>query len=84
MYGHTSTSSVSEILDLRSVDWPPCSKKAKHYVSLNCSPKSLKSKQKPSPKYYFSMKHSVKAYADDATMISDSLEVHASVLQQVD
>jgi len=30
------------------------------------------------------MEHSIKAYADDATLISDSLEVHASVLQQVD
>ena len=30
------------------------------------------------------MEHSVKAYADDATLISDSLKVHASVLQQID
>ena len=83
MYEDTSTS-VSEILNLRSVDWLPCSKRAKRYVSLNCSPKSLKSKQKPSPKYYSSMEHLVKAYADNATLISDSLEVHASVLQQID
>ena len=32
------------------------------------------------------MEHAVKAYADDATLISDSLEVHVSVhvLQQID
>ena len=84
VYEDTSTSSVSEILHLRSVNWLPCSKRAKRYVSLNCFPKSLKSKQKPSPKYYSSMERSVKAYADDVTLISDSLKVHASVLQQID
>jgi len=84
VYEDTSTSSVSEILNLRSVDWLPCSKRAKRYVSFNCSPKTLKSKWKPSPKYYSSIEHSVKSYADDATLISDSLEIHASVLQQID
>jgi len=34
----------TEILNLRSVDWLPCSKRTKHYVSFNCSPKILKSK----------------------------------------
>ena len=29
------------------------------------------------------MEHSIKAYADGVTLISDSLEVHASMLQQV-
>ena len=62
------------------IGWLPCSKRAKHYVSRNCSPKSLKSKQKP---YYSSMEHSVKAYADDVTLISDSLKVHVSALQQI-
>ena len=52
------TSSVSEILNLRSVNWLPCSKRAKCYVSF---PKTLKSKWKPFP--YSSMEHSIKVYA---------------------
>ena len=39
---------------------------------------------KPSAKHYLSSEHSVKGYADDATSISNSLDVHISVLQQVD
>ena len=39
---------------------------------------------KPSPKIYSSSEHSVKAYADDVTLISDSLKAHVSVWQQVD
>ena len=60
----------------------PCSRRAKRFVSLECTPKS--SKWKSSPKLYSSGEHSVKAYTDYATLISDSLEAHISVLQQVD
>ena len=84
VYDDTPTSTVSEMVDLSSVDWIPCSKRAKRFVPLNCTPKSLKHKLKPSFKFYSSSEHCVKAYADDATLISDSLEAHVSVLQQVD
>ena len=40
---------------------------------------SHKDKWKPSPKFYSSSEHFVKAYADDVTLISDSLEVHVSL-----
>ena len=39
---------------------------------------------KPSARHYLSSEHSVKGYADDATLISNSLDAHISVLQQVD
>ena len=84
VYDDTPTSTVSEMVDLSSVDWIPCSRRAKRFVSLDCTPKSLKHKLKPSLKFYSSSEHCVKAYADDATLISDSLEAHVSVLQQVD
>ena len=45
---------------------------------------TLKSKWKPSPKYYHSSEHSVKAYIDDATLISNCLKTHTMVLQQMD
>ena len=78
-----SNFTVSEIVNLWSVDWIPCSGRAKWFVPLDCTPKSLKHKWKPSLKYY-SSKHSVKAYADDAMLITGSLEAHISILQQVD
>jgi len=33
VYDDTSTSFVSEILNLRSADWLPCQKRTKRYVS---------------------------------------------------
>ena len=45
---------------------------------------TLKSRWKPSPKYYHSSEHWVKAYADDATLISNCLKTHTMVLQQMD
>jgi len=84
VYDDTPNTTVSEIVNLRLFDWIPCSKRAKRFVSLECTPKPLKCKWKSSPKFYSSGEHSVEAYADDATLISDSLEAHISVLQQVD
>jgi len=64
--------------------WLPCSHRARRFVPLHLCPVSTKSKQKPCLKYYKSSEHSIKAYADDATLISDCLETHTKVLQQVD
>ena len=69
---------------LSSVNWIPCSRRAKRFVSLDCAPKSLKHKLKSSLKFYSSSEHCVEVYADDdAMLISDSLEAHVSILQQV-
>ena len=48
--------------------------------------RTIKSKWKPSLKHcaYRSLEHSIKAYADDATLISDCLETHTRVLQTID
>ena len=84
VYDDNSNVSVFEIVDLNSVEWMPCAKRAKHYVAMDCAPKSLLRRWKPSTKYYASSEHSVKGYADDATLISVSIEAHITVLQQID
>jgi len=57
---------------------------SKQFVPLNSTPLTTKSKQKPCLKYFKSSKYSIKVYADDATLISDCLEMHIKVLQQID
>jgi len=44
MYDDTPNTTVSEIVNLTLVDWMPCSKRAKQFVSLECTLKPLKSK----------------------------------------
>jgi len=41
VYDDNSNVSVFEIVDLNSVEWMPCAKRAKRYVPLDCAPKSL-------------------------------------------
>ena len=41
VYEDIPTSTVSEIVNLNSVDWIPCSKRAKRFVPFDCTPKSL-------------------------------------------
>jgi len=72
---------VFEIVDLREVDWKPCSKKAKKFVSLCDNPIVRKFAWKHSPKFAISQKHSLKGYADDVTLISNDVDAHTSVLQ---
>ena len=84
VYADTSDSVISKIVHLGLVNWILCSRRAKQFISLDCTPQSLKGKWKPSPKFYSSSEHSIKAYVDDMTLISDSLEACVSVLQQVD
>jgi len=80
----TAEATVFETVDLRTVEWLPCSRRARRFVPLDLCPIFTKSKQKPCLKYYKSSEHFIKAYANDATLISDSLETHTKVLQQVD
>jgi len=84
VYDDNSNATISEIVDLHSVEWTPCAKRAKRYVPMDCAPRSLLRRWKPSTKFYASSEHSVKGYADDATLISVSMEAHTSVLQQID
>jgi len=41
VYDDTPNATVSETVNLDSVKWMPCAKRAKHYVSLDYVPKSL-------------------------------------------
>ena len=42
LHDENSNVTVSEkIVDLNSLEWMPCAKKAKHYVSMDCVPKSM-------------------------------------------
>ena len=85
MYDDTPNAIVSEIVDLRSVDWMPCANRAKRFVPIDCTLKSLKSKWKSSVKCFSLVNILSRAtYADDATLISNSLEAHVSVLQKID
>ena len=70
VYDDTPGTTIFEIIHLQTVEWLPCSRHARRFVPLDSTPVTLKSKWKPSPKYYHSSEHSVKAYADDTTLIS--------------
>jgi len=48
VYDAAPNITVSEIVNLNSVEWMPCAKRGKHYVPMDCMPKSLKRKWKPS------------------------------------
>ena len=62
-----------KIIYFHVVEWLPCSRRAKHFIPIDSTPATTK--KNPSPKYYQSSEHLIKAlYADDATLISDCLE----------
>ena len=84
VYDDSLEATVTEIINFALVEWLPCSQTAKKFVPLDSTPSTIKSKWKPSLKYYHSSEHSIKAYADDATLISDCLEMHTKVLQTID
>ena len=84
IYDDSLEVTVAEIVNFVSVEWLPFSQRAKKFVPLAYTPSTLKSKWKPSLKHYRSLEHSIKAYADDATFISDCLETHTRVLQTID
>ena len=84
IYDDSLEVTVAEIVNFVSVEWLPCSRRAKKFVPLASTPSTLKSKLKPSLKHYRSLEHSIEAYADDATLISDCLETHTRVLQTID
>ena len=75
---------VSEVVALDEIEWKPCSKRARQFVSLDGKPAFTKVNWKPSLKFAESMEHSLKGYADDVTLISCDIEVHKSVLQTID
>ena len=75
---------VSEVIDLNTVNWKPCCKKARKFVPLQAEPVVSKVRWKPSRKVVNSAEHSVKGYADDVTLISSYFDVHVTVLQTAD
>ena len=82
MYGETPNAIVSEIVNLRSVTWMPCAKRAKQFV---CTLKSLKISENHLSNIFPLLNILSRAtYVDDATLISNSLEADVSVLQQID
>jgi len=84
IYDDSSEVTVSEIINLPVVEWLPCSRRAKRFVPINSTPATIKTRKNPSIQFYQSSEHSIKAYADDATLISDCLETHTRVLQELD
>ena len=67
-------------LNLHTVKWLPCSRRAKHFIPIDSTSETTKSKKNSLSKFYHS---SITAYADDATLISDCVETHTKVLQQL-
>ena len=61
---------------LHEMEWKPCSKRARKFVSLDGKPAFTKTNWKPSLKFDESMEHSLKGYADDVTLISCDFDVH--------
>ena len=43
---------ISEIINLHTVDWLPCSCRAKRFVPIDVTPVTAKPKRNPSPKFY--------------------------------
>jgi len=84
VYDEDSDSIVFEEVDLHQVDWKPCSRRARKFVPLTGKPATIKPSWKHLPKFVDSTTHSVKGYADDATLIPTNLLTHSSVLQEID
>ena len=51
VYDNPAETTVSRTIDLRTVDWLPCSRRAKRFTPLILTPVTTKSKQKPCLKY---------------------------------
>ena len=80
VYCNDDDCEVSEVVNLTTIEWKPCSKRARKFVPLHGNPAIVKVNWKPSPKLVDSTAHS---YANDVTVISDNFNSHVSVLQTV-
>jgi len=52
IYDDSAKATISETINLQTVEWLPCSRRAKRFVPLSCKPVTAKSKPKPSLKYF--------------------------------
>jgi len=75
---------MMEAVDLNSVEWQPCSRRARKFVTFNGKPVTIKANWKAFPKLITSAEHSVKGYTDDVALISNDFVIHVSVLKAVD
>ena len=80
----TIESTVTEVVRLSEVEWVPCYQRSASFVPISSRPNSVKPHWRKGPFYVDSKEHSVKGYADDATLISTSKEIHTTVLSKVD
>ena len=62
----------------------PCYQRSALFAPISSRPKSVQPRWKKGPFYVNSKELSVNRYADDATLISTSKEIHTTVLSQVD
>ena len=84
LYCDTLESTVTETVRLSDVEWVPCYQRSAPFVPISSQPKPVKPRWKKGPFYVNSKEHSMKGYADDATLISTSEEIHCTVLSEVD
>ena len=67
-----NNSAAFEVVNLNTVEWKPCSKRAWQFVAFQNVPATTKVNWKTSPNLVDSIKLSVKGYADDIAIISNA------------
>ena len=73
LYKNDGEEKITRLVDLRLVDWMPARRSGRKFCSY---PPTIKSKVSRTPKFTLSAPHKVKAYADNLSIIFDSLEEH--------
>ena len=75
---------ITELVDLRLVDWMPARRNGRKFFPICSYPPTIKPKVSRTPKFTLSVPHKAKAYADDLSIISGSLEEHTETVQTID
>ena len=73
LYNDSLESTITEVLLLSDVEWIPCYQRSASFVPISFQPKPVKPCWKKGSFFVDSTEHSVKGYADDATLISTSI-----------
>ena len=84
LYKDDGEEKITELVDLRLVNWMPARRNGRKFFPICSHPPIIKSKVSQTPKFTLSEPHKAKAYADDLSIISGSLEEHTETVQTVD
>ena len=84
LYKDDSEERITELVDLRLVDWKPARRNGRKFFPICSYPPTIKPKVSSALKFTLSAPHKAKAYADDLSIISSSLEEHTKTVQTID